>query len=224
MSFCTPVTTSHTIPKRRIQHKNKRHTSTIAEKTKWRSLMAHLNSLEREDRAAELSSLRGPMGWNVLHMLCWNAAPLDIIGRVANICPDLVSEVDLLGRTPLHIALCFFAPDLEVVSFLLTVDRAALSIQDKHGKTPLAYACENAGKADVTTDMRRSLIKALVKANPYTIFVEDNEGISPIERALCSNAPMGIVETLQRYSMYMRRQECAERYRKAVKTNRTHTQ
>jgi len=185
--------------------------------------MAHLESLEWEDRAAELSSLRGSMGWNVLHMLCWYAAPLGIIERVANSSPHLVSEVDLLGRTPLHIALCFYIPDLEVVSFLLTVNGAALSIQDKHGKTPLAYACENAGKVDVnfSADMRRSLIKALVKARPSAILLEDNEGISPVERALCSNAPIGVVETLQKYAIYMRHQELAEKCRIAVKSTQT---
>lgn len=230
MSFRTPVMMLPSSSKRRLhdghsetRRESKTYTLTLTEKKEWRCLAAPLDLLEWEDRAKEISSLRGPLDWNFLHVLCSLAAPLSIIRRVANVCPDLVSEVDVLGRTPLHIALCFFAPGMDViVAYLGTANKAALSIQDIQGKTPLTYACDNSGNRDIplTANMHCRLIKNLVRAEPLTISVEDHEGISPIEHAVCSNAPFIVVEMLQMYSMYMGRKALKDKRRPAVKPNK----
>jgi len=165
--------------------------------------MDYLDSPEGKEDAAGYALERSTLGWNFLHTLCWSGAPCDLIERVVGICPSLTSDVDVLGRTPLHTSVCY-ALDVDVVSQLLTADRSAASIKDARGRTPLLYACEKAGQATVSTEQTHlRLIQTLIKASPGTIFDEDEDEMSAIELAVCSNAPTAIVETLQKVAVHM---------------------
>eukprot|EP00562_Extubocellulus_spinifer_P025910 CAMPEP_0178664470 /NCGR_PEP_ID=MMETSP0698-20121128/29411_1 /TAXON_ID=265572 /ORGANISM="Extubocellulus spinifer, Strain CCMP396" /LENGTH=242 /DNA_ID=CAMNT_0020307667 /DNA_START=166 /DNA_END=892 /DNA_ORIENTATION=- len=113
------------------------------------------------------------------------------------------------GRTPLHTAVESAAP-YEVIKSLLSKDPAAAGVQDLHGVTPLMLAAAQ-GKS-----CSKKTIKALLRASPRTVNVEDEEGLSAVEHALLSEVPHDILHIIQKScAVQQMMQDACERERKS---------
>uniref|UniRef100_A0A7R9VUA4 Uncharacterized protein n=1 Tax=Pseudictyota dubia TaxID=2749911 RepID=A0A7R9VUA4_9STRA len=196
----------------------------LTQKKKWDKLMDHLDTPEGEEDAIAYSIERSALEWNILHTLCWSGAPVNLIKRFTGLCPNLVSEVDLMGRTPLHISLCDVL-DACVAKYLLTKNPYLATVRDKRGKTPLMYACDNAGRTNdaSVSKVQLDLIRTLLETNPSTVLEEDNDGVSPIESAICNGATADIVGALQTYAIHTAKKQQRkkqERAQRVAKINR----
>ena len=78
----------------------------------------------------------------LLHAIVRCDPPLDIVGQMIEICPDMPAALDCLDRTPLHVA----AGSNASASLLMILAHAcpsACDFQDIEGKTPLHFACDS---------------------------------------------------------------------------------
>lgn len=77
-------------------------------------------------------------------------------------------------------------------------------MQDVEGKTPLHLACDSACKLfesslhDLAVRTPRfEIISTLIHANPGSVQLVDQDGMSPLEYAIVSDASIEVVEFLQ---------------------------
>ena len=121
-----------------------------------------------------------------------------------------------MQRTPLHVAAGTRA-SAEVIELLAMAHPAACSAQDDDGKTPLHLAChdscelfEEDGIHNTVSENNNSrttsyeVVRALVRANPLCAPIEDMDGMSALEHAILSEAPIKVVKLLQ----YATRRQC----------------
>lgn len=104
----------------------------------------------------------------------------------------------------------------------------AVDIQDEDGKTPLHLACDRACELfegdsrgeDSTTRSGPSyeVVKTLIQASPLSAPLEDQDGMSALEHAIFSDAPIKVVKLLQ----YATRKQCE--YQKEQEMNEKQTQ
>lgn len=81
-----------------------------------------------------------------LHTLCWGNPNVDAVRELIHAFPQAVTDQDILGDTPLHVATSFSETSLEVVKVLLEADATTASIANHEGLMPLHMACRYAPK------------------------------------------------------------------------------
>jgi len=111
-----------------------------------------------------------------------------------------------------------------VIEVLVDAFPEACMMQDMDGRTPLHFACDSSCELFEDNNSNSTprppptyrTIDILVKASLDSVILEDEDGMSAIEYALCSNADLQTVKLLQRAAqkVMIRKQE-EERSNKA---------
>jgi len=157
-------------------------------------------------------------GMTILHASVRFDPPPRIVELLVELVPDSPSRVDCVGRTPLHVAAGSRASPA-LMGVLARAHPRACATRDDDGKTPLHLACDNecdlfeGGDEDEGGEERRLLpreppsydvVRALVKVDPLCVPLEDYAGMSALEHAIISNAPIRVVKLLQ----YVTKKQC----------------
>lgn len=152
-------------------------------------------------------------GMTFLHAVARFNPPPQLVQEIIELCPNAPRSQDCLGRTPLHVMAGTGASN-EVIKVLVTAYPDACMIQDVNGRTPLHLLCNSSCKLfedDIKKKSKPSLVSVceLLLASPESVMLEDNEEMSAIEYALCSDADMKTIKILQRSTqrIHMRRQK-----------------
>ena len=141
-------------------------------------------------------------GMTVLHACVRFNPPLQIIKLFIDLVPEAPAAVDCLQRTPLHVAAGTRA-SAPLIKLLADAYPRACDIQDDDGKTPLHLACDTACELfEGDGDSKRvppslEVVQALVAASPNSVPLEDLDGMSALEHAIFSDAPIHVVKLLQ---------------------------
>ena len=144
----------------------------------------------------------------LLHAIVRYDPPLDVVAHMIEICPEMPAAKDCLDRTPLHVAAGSGCP----ASLLNTIARAhpaACDAIDEEGKTPLHFVCDSSCvlfDEDLDNDENggtprqppnHDAVSALLSHSFHAATLEDDEGMSPLEHVIMSNASMETVKLLQ---------------------------
>lgn len=161
----------------------------------------------------------------VLHTSCRHQPPLEIIKLIIDKFPISVSTRTLKEKQyPLHIAATYGAHP-GIISLLIEKHPSAASSSDHNGKTPLHLACESyhftfreekdphrGGKTAGATegnqqqkilDMETAMlqtVRIMTKNSPEIVNIHDDEDMTALEYAICSNIPLPVVQSIQRAS------------------------
>ena len=100
-------------------------------------------------------------GSTPLHIACWENLPLNVVEALIAAFPQAVSDQDVHGDTPLHVALTNSEPDPEVVQALLTACPIVASTANNEGLYPLHKACRHCPDEKV--------IEALLEVDAYAL-------------------------------------------------------
>ena len=152
-------------------------------------------------------------GMTLLHAVARFDPPPQIVQEIIELCPYAPRSQDCLGRTPLHV-MAGTGTSNEVIKVLATAFPGACMIQDVDGRSPLHLLCNSSCKLfeddnkSKSKPSRESVVELLI-ASPESVMLEDNEGISAIEYALCSLCDMKTIKLLQSSTqrIQMRRQK-----------------
>eukprot|EP00581_Thalassiosira_minuscula_P016863 CAMPEP_0183730598 /NCGR_PEP_ID=MMETSP0737-20130205/33273_1 /TAXON_ID=385413 /ORGANISM="Thalassiosira miniscula, Strain CCMP1093" /LENGTH=231 /DNA_ID=CAMNT_0025963141 /DNA_START=200 /DNA_END=895 /DNA_ORIENTATION=+ len=141
-------------------------------------------------------------GMSFLHAIARNNPPLKVVSNVVRICPNAPMARDCLNRTPLHIAAGICA-DVRVIKYLIRAYPEACKIQGEDGRTPLHFACDVDSRLFEDQPQTRDppsfeMIHALLSATIDPASMEDEDEMSPLEYAICSNADVRVVKLLQK--------------------------
>lgn len=118
-----------------------------------------------------------------LHLAILQAAPLSIVGRLAELCPQTVSTPDYKGDLALHLAMYAHASD-EVLAYLLDVYPQALNVKNSLGYTPLECALKVSKNPD--SIRRAKIIQAFLKRGPLKRMKPKGTGFSCDYETSCS--------------------------------------
>ena len=144
-------------------------------------------------------------GMTLLHAVVRYDPPLTIVGKMIDICPDLPSAMDCLGRTPLHVAAGLGAAS-GLIKFLAASWPDACTAQDEDGKTPLHFACDTScelfeddsnNKSPSRAAPSHNSIRALLAVSLRPATMEDLDEMNPLEYAILSDAGLKTVQLLQ---------------------------
>lgn len=139
-----------------------------------------------------------------LHACVRYNPPPHIIKMILDLVPESLTCTDFALRTPLHVAVGMQAR-LSTIEVLVNFYLDACLMQDLEGKTPLHLACDGACKL-FETDLHDNLtirtpkfdmIRTLIDTCPGSVQLEDYDGMSALEYAILSDAPLKVVELLQ---------------------------
>ena len=154
-------------------------------------------------------------GMTLLHFIARDNPPLDIVGNIIKICPEMVAARDEFGRTPLHIAAAGSEVSPILLKLIARAYPAACDAQDEDGKTPLHYVCDTSSSFvlfadDIADDddgpssppqhqeaPKHEAIVALLSESLNAAAIEDDDGMSPLEHAIMCNASLKTVKLLQ---------------------------
>mmetsp|Transcript_5876 Transcript_5876/g.8768 ORF Transcript_5876/g.8768 Transcript_5876/m.8768 type:complete len:253 (+) Transcript_5876:226-984(+) len=154
--------------------------------------------------AALVSKSSSFNGMTILHACARFDPPAVLILRIIELSPDAVRSQDCLDRTPLHVAAGCHA-STAVMRVLVDHYPEACMAQDKDGRTPLHMACDSS--CELFEDDKREMerpppsyrtIAVLLSAKLDSAVLEDKDGMSAIEYALCSDADIKTVRLIQR--------------------------
>lgn len=142
---------------------------------------------------------------NRLHSCVRWSPPAYIVKMLLDLVPESPSCIDCLQRTPLHVA-AGTRSSSSVIKLLTEAYPEACAVQDMDGKTPLHLACDN--ECELFESDRKGcstrgppsydVVLTLIKASPLSLPVEDEEGMSALEHAIVSEAPISVVKVLQK--------------------------
>ena len=145
-----------------------------------------------------------------LHACVRFSPPPHIVQLLIDLVPESPSSVDCLMRCPLHVAAGTRA-SLPVIQMLTQAYPDACDIQDVDGKTPLTLACDAACElfeGDRNSHEREppsyQVVKVLLVASVSSVPLEDNDGMSALEHAIFSDAPIEVIKLLQ----HVTRRQC----------------
>ena len=150
-----------------------------------------------------ISSINELNGMSLVHCCAYYDPPLKVLEKMIKIKPSSLSERDVLGRTPLHIAVGSGASE-DSVSFLVASYPRACGCQDIDGRTPLHFACDSSSQLFEDDDpVRRDpptycLVQTLLSGCWDSAALEDKKGMDAIEYALVSGAGMRTIRLLQK--------------------------
>jgi len=149
-------------------------------------------------------------GMSLLHACVRFNPPITVLDKMIRLYPKALSEEDCLGRTPLHVAAGSGASAL-VIKHLTANYPQACNVQDEDGRTPLHFAC------DVTCEMFEDdqgsprdppsldTVRILLSGSLTSVTLEDVDEMNAVEYAIISDAPIEVVNLLQRASQRMRK-------------------
>mmetsp|Transcript_40649 Transcript_40649/g.85387 ORF Transcript_40649/g.85387 Transcript_40649/m.85387 type:complete len:247 (-) Transcript_40649:76-816(-) len=180
----------------------------LIEANDWEKLKIIFLAPEKAKTFQHLSALVAKStsfnGMTILHACVRFNPPSGIINRMIELCPDAPRSQDCLNRTPLHVAAGTSACP-SVLKVLVDSYPDACEFKDKDGRMPLHMACDSSCELfeDSKGQTQRSApsyksIAVLLAGSLNSAVEEDNDGTSPIEYALCSNADMKTVRLIQK--------------------------
>jgi len=154
----------------------------------WRKFRKMLKSTAKRKKIIDRTkNWRDDMHRNILHILCEHQPPHDIAKKVIDIFPQFAAATDKDLRTPLHVAIVSVT-NIFVVECLLASHLESGEMMDVAGRTPLSLAAEKSNL---------EVVRVLILLHPHVITMEDNQGMTPLEHAIVSEAPMSVVKRLQ---------------------------
>ncbi len=159
----------------------------------------------------------------LLHFVLRRDPPLEIVARMVELSPDAGAALrarDREGRTPLHVAAACDA-HATVVKLLGDVEPTACEILDGDARTPLHLACDRSRDPPFRVEPRDGsfkrphaqrqrqhrgapsydVVRALLSISLGASLVEDDDGMSPLECAIMSDASIEVVTLLQKATM-----------------------
>lgn len=146
----------------------------------------------------------------LLHECLKHSPPLVIVAKMLEMCPDPIVALraqDCMGRSPLHIAAACDA-DPFIIKLLGNADPTVCDSLDEDGQTPLYLACDRSCTVANETgeDRQRNApsylsVRALLSESLRPALIEDKNGMSAIEYAILSDAPIDVVNLLQKVAM-----------------------
>lgn len=108
-----------------------------------------------------------------------------------------------MNRCPLHVAVGTRA-SLQVIEILVHAFPEACTIQDCDLKTALHLACdrscelfEDDSESTTSKPPNYEVVRTLIKSSFASVPLEDFDGMSALEHAIFSDAPIEIIKTLQ---------------------------
>jgi len=167
-------------------------------------------------------------GMTILHAVSRFDPPSILVKRIIELCPGAPAAQDVLNRTPLHVAAGTGAGSVVIKVLVDAYPRACL-VQDTDGRTPLHMACDtstelfedNRGSRTVRETPSYRSIGVLLRGSLDSAIVEDEDGMSAIEYALCSDAELQTVRLIQKAAQKVHvRERDAERKAKAEQERR----
>ncbi len=160
-------------------------------------------------------------GMTMLHAVVRYNAPLYVVAKMIETCPEMMTARDCLGRTALHVAAgCGASPAL--IKAIANANPAACDAADEDGNTPLHFACDS---SCVLFGGQRSLlsqelppdhdaIRALLSESIRASTMECNNEMTPLEHAILSGASIETVKLLQcaasKYLKLQKGQSCGQ--------------
>lgn len=152
-------------------------------------------------------------GMTILHAVARFDPPSILIKRIIELCPTAPMSQDVLNRTPLHVAAGTGAGSV-VIKTLVDAYPEACMIQDTDGRTPLHMACDTSTElfednrgSDLYREVPYRTVGVLLRASLNSAVLEDEDGMSAIEYALCSNADLQTVRLIQKACQKVRLRE-----------------
>lgn len=165
---------------------------------------AYLQDPDRfRDLVSTVDSIPALNGMTILHAMVRHAPPTRVLARAVEICPDMCTSTDTLGRTPLHVAAA--TGDVSTVKFLAETCPEACSVKDADEKTPLIILCDLdavlfAGDGAREEPPSHELVQALLVPNLEAVVIEDATETNAVEYAILSGCERRTVKLLQRAS------------------------
>ncbi len=138
-----------------------------------------------------------------LHACARFNPPVEIVKLLIELVPESPSLVDCLNRTPLHVAVGTRA-NFSSIRLLAGAYPEACAVLDEDGKTPLHLACDSACelfKGDESCEREPpsfDVVSMIASLCPWSVPLVNTYGISALEYAIISNAPIKIVHFLQK--------------------------
>lgn len=126
---------------RRSPQATYRELEKLIESKKWDKVL-HLISKSKGKKRKDLQSVlqSTPSAVSILSLAIVHDAPFSIIEVILELNPNLASNTDLHGMTPLHITCACRGSSLEIIQLLLQIDNgASANIVDKSKRTPLHH-------------------------------------------------------------------------------------
>jgi len=138
---------------------------------------------------------------SILHFACQFHPPLTIVKLLTKANQKSAWNQDCKDRYALHIA-CKHGCDPEVITFFLKINPDAAKKIDIKGRSAFHLACKSyVQKSDFAWKIaNKNLIKvvsALNTIDPMSHSLEDRDGITPLEYALCGELSMKVVNFVQ---------------------------
>jgi len=122
-------------------------------------------------------------GMTLLHAVVRFNPPLHLVAKMMEICPEMTTARDGLGRTPLHVAAgCRASP--AVIKMVANADPTACDVKDDDGNTPLHFACDSScvlfegPRPPQQEPPDHDAICALLSESVYAATIEDNEEVT----------------------------------------------
>eukprot|EP00591_Stephanopyxis_turris_P007017 CAMPEP_0195524440 /NCGR_PEP_ID=MMETSP0794_2-20130614/24261_1 /TAXON_ID=515487 /ORGANISM="Stephanopyxis turris, Strain CCMP 815" /LENGTH=379 /DNA_ID=CAMNT_0040654655 /DNA_START=100 /DNA_END=1239 /DNA_ORIENTATION=+ len=162
-------------------------------------------------KSAKTLLMKDSAGKTPLHLLCEKSNNFDVgtiikVQKMVSACPQVLEVVDDSSQTPLHIASerC----SLEVIQFLIHHNRKALSVRDRHGKTPfhnflLSMASRNKHNIDDIKyfidqdDLGLLVVLSFCLLAPLSLLTNDEYGMRPLEYAIMYGSHYELIKELQ---------------------------
>lgn len=139
---------------------------------------------------------------SILHAICRFQPPPEIVDLAIRSSPRSTHSLDVLGRSPLHVATGCCA-SYDTMQVLVRAYKGACAIQDIDGKTPLIIACDTACELyerklySTRPPPSVDVITLFVKASPETVILEDIDDMSALEYAILSDCSLTEIKLLQ---------------------------
>lgn len=188
------------------------------EKHQWENLRKLLNCVDLSDLGLTYVDKNGR---NLLHTVCSNEPPLDVVKRIVIVMPAMLDATDWFNRSPLHEAVRHDASP-EVAKFLVESMPECAMIRDADGRTPLMLACCQMGQFEGDRPYFASALHRRIEEErwllhmcrlghelavsyPPSILAKDRYGMTALEHALESEAPRQTIRTLQHLTSRMTR-------------------
>ena len=133
----------------------------------------------------------------------------------------LLHARDRAGRTPLHVAAAArgaCAVDPIVIKLLGNLDPTTCSALDERGRTPLHLACESSRDGPPSY----GAVRALLSESILPASIEDDDGMSPLEHAILSNASAEVVVLLQKATVLSHQERDGRPINMAESSNPNH--
>ena len=152
----------------------------------------------------QISSFPEFNSMTLLHACVRYNPPVHMIAQMIDLCPHLTGARDCLDRTPLHVAAGTGA-SASLIMLLARACPSACTVLDEDGRTPLHLACDISCELfedEDNIEPRRSpchaTIRELLSHSLHAASLEDDEGTSPLEYAIISDASIEVVCLLQK--------------------------